>query len=71
LSYGLVHPSASPDLNALRANITKKEKFITKLLLRKIALMASYKPQKACAHHTLLLEIIDETTRNRQQKNLA
>jgi hypothetical protein len=38
---------------------------MTELLLRKIALMAFYKPQKAYAHHTLLLEIIDETTRNR------
>jgi hypothetical protein len=65
LSYGLVHPSASPDLNALRANITKKTKFMTELLLRKIALMASYKPQKAYAHQTFLLEILDETTRNR------
>jgi hypothetical protein len=63
LSYGLGHPSASPDLNALMANITRKTKFVTKFLLRKIALMASYKPQKAYAHHTFLLEIINETSR--------
>jgi hypothetical protein len=57
LSYGLEHPSASPDLNALRANIPKKTKFMTEFLLRKIALMASYKPEKAYAHHSLLLEL--------------
>jgi len=65
MPYGLGDPSASPDPNALMANITKKTKFVTKFLLRKIALVASYKLQKAYAHRTFLLEIINETTRNR------